>query len=342
MEGYDYLLSICIPTYNRLFKLRDTIDRLLQCQDPRFNIIISDNNSTDGTKDYLLSLKHEKVFSIVHDSNITPAYNGFCALNNSKGLFSLFLLDKDSIEIQYLKFFLDILESANYEYGYCDLGKTSEKMEMERVNSTVSSFFKMAYLCRHPSGYFFKSDIIKKELEYNIKLADENFPFSLDLICAHLVVRNKGGIAHIPIIQTEDDYEAARVKSLSYNIDNLWFAPKQVIYRYEMFLSDLSLLKMPIINRFIVKLVLIKRCYDLSTFSYSGFLTNELICSHYGISIRKLSFNELIRISRLVYNGLKNKNGVISCCLLFFYSFIRLSIFKLGRLAKKGWSSCKK
>jgi glycosyltransferase involved in cell wall biosynthesis len=60
------LVSICIPTYNRSAILKDTMERIVS--DPAFDdeveIIISDNNSTDGTGDMVKEFT--KRFSNIH------------------------------------------------------------------------------------------------------------------------------------------------------------------------------------------------------------------------------------------------------------------------------------
>lgn len=52
------LFSICMPTYNRVETLRETLPDLIdKIQNNRIKIFISDNNSTDGTEDYIGELK---------------------------------------------------------------------------------------------------------------------------------------------------------------------------------------------------------------------------------------------------------------------------------------------
>lgn len=62
----NILVSICIPTYNRSAVLKDTLERITS--DPAFNdeveLIISDNNSTDNTREVVQTFA--KVFSNVH------------------------------------------------------------------------------------------------------------------------------------------------------------------------------------------------------------------------------------------------------------------------------------
>ncbi len=49
----EYLLSICIPTYNRKALLKRAIDSILSQSDDRVEILISDNASDDGTQEMI-------------------------------------------------------------------------------------------------------------------------------------------------------------------------------------------------------------------------------------------------------------------------------------------------
>lgn len=49
----DYLLSICIPTYNRKILLKRAIDSILSQSDDRVEVLVSDNASNDGTMEML-------------------------------------------------------------------------------------------------------------------------------------------------------------------------------------------------------------------------------------------------------------------------------------------------
>lgn len=303
----NIVLSICIPTYNRINRLRNTLDGLLKCRDKRFNVVISDNNSTDGTKDYLDSLReNKKICFVSHDHDISPAYNGFTSIEGAQGLFSLFLLDKDFVNVEYLPTLLDELEKGACEFGYCDLGRINNN-EMEYLLQGYESITKLAYLCKHPSGYFFRTDIIKSELLKCSYLADVNFPFSLDVICTHLAIKYNALIVHFPIIGTETASEAARVKSLSYNNENLWFAPKQVVQRFCVFLEDLSSLSLPPTEKRNMYINLIRRCLDTATVQYAGIMTNEMVCAHYGLYKQRLSLFHLLNISLNALKELKEK-----------------------------------
>ena len=80
-EGYNNeLISFFIITYNRLDFLKKCLNSLLgTIKDINYEIIIWDNNSSDGTKEYLDSLKNERIKSILHDRNIGVNAKGLAA-----------------------------------------------------------------------------------------------------------------------------------------------------------------------------------------------------------------------------------------------------------------------
>ena len=55
------VLSICIPTYNRIAQVSEVIDELLTIDSNEFEIVITDNMSTDGTKEKILSYTDSRV-----------------------------------------------------------------------------------------------------------------------------------------------------------------------------------------------------------------------------------------------------------------------------------------
>lgn len=64
-------VSIFIVTHNRLNFLKQCYDSLIRAlQDINYELVIWDNNSTDGTKDYLLSLNNSRLKLKLHETNI--------------------------------------------------------------------------------------------------------------------------------------------------------------------------------------------------------------------------------------------------------------------------------
>lgn len=64
------LVSIVVPTYNRLGFLRQAVEAVLEQADLPFELLIWDNASTDGTQDWLQTLTDPRVKVIQHEENI--------------------------------------------------------------------------------------------------------------------------------------------------------------------------------------------------------------------------------------------------------------------------------
>ena len=75
-------LCIYITTYNRVQYLKLAIDSILNQSYDNFTLIILDNCSTDGTYEYVLSLKDSRVKYIRHSQNIGGGANINYAFKN--------------------------------------------------------------------------------------------------------------------------------------------------------------------------------------------------------------------------------------------------------------------
>jgi glycosyltransferase involved in cell wall biosynthesis len=112
------VLSICIPTYNRLPFLKWTLDRAI-ADFPDAKIIISDDGSTDGTQ----SLRFKGRY-IRQSSNIGPFPNMRAALLASHTKYCTFLADDDYLLPEQVQKGIDFLEKnpmVSAYYAPCQL-----------------------------------------------------------------------------------------------------------------------------------------------------------------------------------------------------------------------------
>ena len=111
------LVSVIIPTYNRKNMLKEAVDSVLEQNYENIEIIVSDNNSQDGTdilmQEYLEDNKN--IIYIRRDKNIGAHANGYRAYKDvSKGKYILFLCDDDYLmSITFIKKAVNILETNN-------------------------------------------------------------------------------------------------------------------------------------------------------------------------------------------------------------------------------------
>jgi len=89
------IISIVIPTFNRIEELKRAISSVYSQTFSDWEVIIVDNNSNDGTEDYINSIKNNKIrfFSINNNGVIAVSRN--IGIKNSRGTYIAFLDSDD-------------------------------------------------------------------------------------------------------------------------------------------------------------------------------------------------------------------------------------------------------
>ena len=148
------LISILIPTYNRLKYLKPNIEFLKQIKNDEIEFLISDNSSIDGTVDYLKSIK-SKFFNIFYQNkNIGAVSNALFLLNKSKAKYIMYLGDDDYLDDNYLDGIIPFLRANKYSCIFpsrlslfkdgslkpsVDYGKTSREYNKGWINAMINS-----------------------------------------------------------------------------------------------------------------------------------------------------------------------------------------------------------
>ena len=112
-EQKNYALTIAIPTYNRLEKLKICLKRLMeQKKIEQIEIIVSDNASTDGTGEYMTELvkKAENIHYYRNTENVGPDKNFLNCFEKAVGEYVLLLGDDDFMLPMAVEHLLDTLE----------------------------------------------------------------------------------------------------------------------------------------------------------------------------------------------------------------------------------------
>jgi glycosyltransferase involved in cell wall biosynthesis len=106
------LISIVIPTLNRLRYLKKTIESVRSQSIRNYEIIVIDNASSDGTN---IWLEEQKDIILIRQNTLIPIYQNWVAgLKRAKGDFVLLLSDDDLLCPHCLQRIQDIPDKMNY------------------------------------------------------------------------------------------------------------------------------------------------------------------------------------------------------------------------------------
>jgi glycosyltransferase involved in cell wall biosynthesis len=120
----DILLTIAIPTYNRaeyLDECLSSICRQATSNDPRLEVLISNNNSNDSTDDVVAKYHSSLGATLTYlknDTNIGPDGNFLQCFRKAKGKYFLILGDDDLLLDGAGDIILRFLENGNYGVVY--------------------------------------------------------------------------------------------------------------------------------------------------------------------------------------------------------------------------------
>ncbi len=132
----SFKLSIVIPTWNRLVFLKKNISRIIQeietLEDKEIEIFISDNNSSDGTKEYLKKLINQYEFINVNffNENMGANHNFYAVIKGASGDYVWLLGDDDMIVEGAIN---KIIQDINLYQSSVMLGGTIDDIQLKRI-----------------------------------------------------------------------------------------------------------------------------------------------------------------------------------------------------------------
>lgn len=113
-------LSICIPTYNQVQYIRAAVESALAQRFDSFEVVVSDNHCTDGTSEYLASVKDDRLRVARPPEHLHVALNhDFCA-SQSRGVYISFLSSDNLLEPEFAPRMCAFLDRhATAAFAYC-------------------------------------------------------------------------------------------------------------------------------------------------------------------------------------------------------------------------------
>lgn len=176
-DTFAPVVSVIVPTYNRLRLLKETVSSILSQTYAGFELIIVDNMSTDGTEAFIKSIDDKRVRYFRNPNNGVIAVNRNLGIKNAGGRLiafcdddDLWLKDKLETQVRYME--------ANPDTGLCfgyaeDFGPsaTSGLLRFSKKESDSISSFESLFLGNKIATL---TVMVRKVCLDNVGLFDEN------------------------------------------------------------------------------------------------------------------------------------------------------------------------
>ncbi len=180
----DIKVSVCIPVYNTQNYIQGTIESILNQTFKDFELIISDNNSTDKTVEKIKEFKDDRIKIIQNKINVGMVKNWNILLENSRGEYIQFVCADDILEKDCLERKVEVLnknKDMSLVFSSTKIIDKNGKCLLVRKLGNKDKIFngqkfgKKSFRCRNiygePSNVMFKRNISKEIGIFNEKLS---------------------------------------------------------------------------------------------------------------------------------------------------------------------------
>lgn len=329
----NYKLSFCIPTYNNEKSVHRLVIDLLTYNASDIEVVVLDNGSLDNTLNSLKLIKDDRLNIYSNGINKGALFNMLNVLDKGRGEYLVYCTDHDHIDVNKIGQFLCFFENnTNVSFGYCEY-KTNDYYNNIIYAKGFDALKNMAYITRHPTGYFFKKKYWKA-LDCVNSFSDYNFVdlFPLEFIFAELSLLGNGGIYKDYIFKPENGHRVIEHKSATtkgYSA-SAFFAPE---CRLKLALSFRKhILSLPISSTQKNELIIISFYRELNSaiFFYRQVLGDDKLCVHYHMNKLNVGRIEMFSIGiRFCFHYFKKVNDGQNCLKLFFMFFRFKAILRL-------------
>ncbi|WP_114634239.1 glycosyltransferase [Vibrio splendidus] len=147
------LISICMVTYNHEKYISDSIESCLSQTYENFEIIIVDNNSTDGTVEIIKSYESEsnKIKLIALDNNTFPSHASNLAIRSAKGVYITLLSGDDLYYNKKLAMQLKLMREsgARFSFSWVDTIDDERNICDHELSKVFNKYFSSLEIKKH-------------------------------------------------------------------------------------------------------------------------------------------------------------------------------------------------
>jgi len=211
-------VAVCILTYNRKELLKKTIKSVFNSSSKDYEIFVFNDNSTDGTNEYLDFLKKDNlIYEIRNKKNLGQFGNANYVIENINAKYCIFLHDDDKINSEHIKEVLELAEKddniavVGTFFNYVDEDYNIIKASKYSYLKEPAIFSDEEYFYHHLRGLTFtwSGSLIRMDKIKNLRFNFNAYHFFADTaFLINLIPGNKVGFIPKPLI----DYMATETR----------------------------------------------------------------------------------------------------------------------------------
>lgn len=303
------IVSFCIPVYNNSEGAVKIVNALLSSPDTRFEVVVSDDASTDGVQELLAQIHDDRFRYFRNAQNLGAHKNWLHSLELGRGEWLYLIMGRDMMCGENISRLITLLEQA-HENGVVylkDHGHFREGLDIRSGIDAMSSF--IGY--NHQTGEIFRREeftaIPEETRQHYFSIGDmypENFAIR------DLLLKGKGAFIHSGVSTGELFTDMTKVTSkVEYGIDinTTYFAPPR---RTKQFFEQIDMLD-ELTDKFsrqeLDKYFSLKY-YSLLTmvsYAYRTVCKAQYHAAHYGHPLVYIGIPEMIRYILKAYHDTK-------------------------------------
>lgn len=142
MEESCPFFTIGIPVYNRIDFTREAVQSVLNQTYKNFELVIVDDKSTDGTWEYLNTIKDQRVRLFQNDVNIGLLRNFKRCIQEAQGTWFKFLMNDDYLVLDSLEYLKDVIIKEGEDATYIGKGNVLQEVKgIKKISQIVKDKF---------------------------------------------------------------------------------------------------------------------------------------------------------------------------------------------------------
>lgn len=239
----QYLLSICIPTYQREAEVEACVRHILDHTDDRVQVVVSDDGSRDGTLRRLQAIRDPRLVVRRNAVNRAVAYNTYLSLWAGQGKYLLLISDEDDIITENLPALLRQLEAHPRLAGAIASGtlyRCEKNMPDAWYEDPLEFLFRHGFSVRYMSGMIFRRSVLHRQDRLLTKAEGDRLWNVYCFMYWMAVASVSGGVLTTSLPVYRQARQCYTSDTTNFRKEQYYFAPDGRLEQLQTWLEDIA------------------------------------------------------------------------------------------------------